>query len=378
MDAFFAAVEERDHEWLKGKPIVVGADPQKGKGRGVVSTANYKAREYGIKSAMPISRAWQLSEEARIAEKPPAEFLQGSFLKYEEVSKRIFKIVRKKGVLIEEASVDEVYLDLSDAGSYKKAILLCKSLKQEIFRKEKLTCSAGIGPNKLIAKIASDMQKPNGLTVVGSDNGETRAELVQAFLEPLPIRKIPGIGPKTEKEFLLQGIKIVKDLKKFSRKELQAMMGKWGIELYDKIRGIDDSPVTEEYEVKSIGEQETFAKDTLDQNFIFARLRELCRSVVNRFQNSEFKSFRTVAVTVRFSNFVTLSRVKTLEGNVNSFDRLHFEALKLLIPILEGRENLPRPSRPVPKYTTRISAEGLGTRKRPIRLIGVRIEKLVA
>src|SRR3989338_962353 len=190
MDAFFAAVEERDHKWLKGKPIVVGADPKEGRGRGVVSTANYKAREYGIRSALPISKAWQFSELAKKRGMPPAEFLQPNFDRYEETSGRIISLIRANKRIVEEASIDEAYFDLSELGSYENAAEFCKKLKKEIFEKEKLTCSVGIGSNKLIAKIASDMQKPDGLTVVGADDEKTCLELVERFLEPLPIRKI--------------------------------------------------------------------------------------------------------------------------------------------------------------------------------------------
>jgi DNA polymerase IV (DinB-like DNA polymerase) len=357
MDAFFAAIEERDHEWLRGKPIVVGADPKGGIGRGVVSTANYKAREYGIRSAMPISRAWQLSEEARKKGKPSAEFLSTNFGRYEETSGRIMSLIRANRRIVEEASIDEAYFDLSDLVSYEEAIRICGNLKAEVFKKEKLTCSIGIGPNKLIAKIASDMQKPDGLTVVGTDDKKTCLELVERFLEPLPIRKIPGIGPKSEKEFSLLGIKKVVDLKKLSREECKKIMGKWGSDLYNKIRGTDESPVTEEYEAKSIGEQETFEKDASDSGFILERLKELCEGVVDRFEASEFASFRTVAITVRFGDFQTVSRAKTLEKPARDFNRLYFEALRLIAPFLDKREN---------------------PRRKPIRLIGVRIEKLVA
>lgn len=348
MDAFFAAIEERDHEWLKGKPVVVGADPDKGKGRGVVSTANYKAREYGIKSAMPISHAWELSEEARKKGKPPAEFLSTNFGRYKETSGRIMSLIRANKRIVEEASIDEAYIDLSHPGSYEQAIKICKDLKREILDKERLTCSIGIGPNKLIAKIASDLKKPDGMTIV-KDADAT------AFLEPLPIRKIPGIGPKSEKEFSLLGIKRVVDLKRLSREECKKIMGKWGLDLYDKIRGVDESPVTEEYEAKSMSEQETFEKDALDSGFILERLRELCEGVVDRFEASEFASFRAVAITVRFGDFQTVSRAKTLEKPARDFNRLYFEALRLIAPFLDKRGN---------------------PRKKPVRLIGVRIEKL--
>lgn len=349
MDAFFAAVEERDHEWLRGLPVVVGADPQSGRGRGVVSTANYKAREYGIRSALPISQAWRFSEDAKKQGKPAAFFLGPNFALYNEVSQKIMDIIRSYSQSIEEASVDEAYFDLSYTGSYEKAKEVARAVKKEIVSREHLTASIGIGPNKLIAKIASDMQKPDGLTVVEEKD-------VEMFLEPLPIRKIPGIGPKTEEIFIKKSVKFVSDLKKYSREELGELLGKWGFELYEKARGRDDSPVVEEHDIKSVGEQETFTEDTLDSNFIFPRLSALCEGVMTRFKDGGFTSFRTIVLTARFADFDTKTRSHTLTNAVNSLATLRFEALKLLMPFLDAREN---------------------PRKKLIRLVGVRVEKLV-
>ena len=348
MDAFFAAVEERERPRLKDRPIVVGADPKEGRGRGVVSTANYKAREYGIHSAMPISKAWQLSEKAKKEGKPEVVFLSGGFRKYSEVSRRIMDIIRTYAALVEEAGVDEAYFDLSFSGSYEKAKEICKKIKEKIKQKERLTASCGIAPNKLVAKIASDMQKPDGLTVIQEKDAER-------VLEPLPIRKIHGIGPKTEARFHELGIKTVRDLKRFSRYELIGMLGSWGAELYDRIRGIDDSPITEEYEVKSIGEQETFEKDTRDAQFVMERLKVMCRRVIERLKNSDFTRFRTISITVRFADFETKTRAHTLEKPVGDEKSLEFEATRLLLPFFDKREN--------------------ATHKQ-LRLIGVRIEKL--
>ena len=347
MDAFFAAIEERDDPRLKGLPIVVGADPQEGRGRGVVSTANYKAREYGIRSAVPISKAWELSEKAKREGKPEAVFLDGHFKKYGETSARIIEIVRQYSKVVEQASVDEAYFELP-ADSYVEAEKNCERLKKEVKNREKLTASIGVGPNKLIAKIASDMQKPDGLTVITSDKSEK-------ILEPLSIRKIPGIGPKTEQFFNVRGIRIVRDLKKYNIAEMEEMLGKWGEDLYYKIRGIDDSPIVEKYEVKSIGEQETFQKDTLDFNFVFKRMESLCRDVFSRFKESDFKSFRTVTITVRFSGFETKNRSHTLSKPANMLKTLTIESTRLLMPFFDVREN------PKRKF---------------IRLVGVRVEKL--
>ncbi len=349
MDAFFASVEEREKPRLKGLPIVVGADPVEGKGRGVVSTANYKAREYGIRSAMPISQAWQLSENAKKSGKPPAVFIGGNFNIYGKVSDEVMAIVRKRVPHVEQASVDEAYLDLSFTGSYEEAEKLCLKIKNEIKKKEKVTCSIGLGPNKLIAKIAVDMKKPDGLTVVRESEAEK-------FLEPLAIRKIPGVGPKAEEIFRKLNIKTIKDAKKLSQGDLYDLMGEWGLELYEKLRGRDSGEIIEEHEVKSIGGQETFMEDTKDFSQINERLGALCEDIISRLKTSEFKSYKAVAITVRFDDFETKTRSHTLVESAADGKILYFEALKLLSPFLDKREN---------------------SKNKLIRLIGVRIEKLL-
>ena len=348
MDAFFAAIEERDNPRFKGRPIVIGADPAGGRGRGVVSTASYKAREYGIRSALPISTAWRYAEDARKAGKPQTVFLDVDMKKYARVSGEVISIVRRHAPLVEQASVDEAYLDLSFAGSFPAAVKIVRAMKKEISEKERLTCSVGVGPNKLIAKIASDMQKPDGLTVV-------LPEETEKFLEPLPIRKIPGIGPKTETELNRLGVKLVRDLKKFSLPDLKDYFGKWGAGMYARVRGEDDSPVAEDYEAKSIGEQDTFAEDTRDPNFITERLTALAAGVFKEFRKSGFKTYRTVVLTVRFEGFITKTKSHTLAKAASDLATLRFEALKLAMPFLDKREN---------------------PEQKKIRLVGVRVEKL--
>jgi DNA polymerase IV (DinB-like DNA polymerase) len=348
MDAFYAAIEERDNPRLSGQPIVVGADPRGGEGRGVVSTANYPAREYGIHSAMPISQAWRASESARRAGKPPAVFLSVDMPKYREVSARVMALVRQCAPLVEQASIDEAYLDLSDSGSFAQAESRCRTLKRAIQTQERLTASIGLGPNKLIAKIASGMQKPDGLTLVPKDRVET-------FLDPLPVRTIPGIGPKTEIELRKSGIRVVRDLKRFSLGQLHEQFGKRGDDFYKKIRGEDDSPVTEEGEAKSIGEQETFDRDTLESQVLTDRLSKMCGDVIERLTSEGFTAFRTVVLTVRFADFDTVSRSHTLRRPTTDLRTLQIEAMKLLLPFLDKREN--------PKGKL-------------IRLLGIRLEKL--
>lgn len=357
MDAFFAAIEERDNPRLNGKPIVVGADPMDGRGRGVVSTANYAAREYGIRSALPITAAWRFSEAARRKGLPPAVFLPVNMEKYHMVSASVMGILRGYAKVVEEASVDEAYFDLSllpDGAScptYEATAEVAKNIKVEIREKERLTASVGIGPNKLIAKIASDRRKPDGLTVV-------REEDAEKFLEPLPIRTIPGVGPKTEERMKKLGVRAVGDAKRFGREELIEMMGKWGAELYEKLRGRDEAPLVTEWVAKSVGEQETFPLDTHDPKFLREQLMALADGVWRRFIAEGFTSFRSVTITVRFADFTTLTRRTTLDAPVlgdHARETLQFQALRLFMPFLDRREN---PAR------------------KAFRLLGVRVEQL--
>lgn len=347
MDAFFAAIEERDTPAFRGLPLVVGADPRDGQGRGVAATSNYLARAYGIQSATPISVAWRLSESARRAGKPPVTFVSVDMPKYARVSQEVLDIVRRFIPVLEQASIDEAYGDVSGSGSYETAERLCRTLKETIRAEQRLTASIGIGPNKLIAKIASGLHKPDGLTVV-------REEEAESFLEPLPIRAIPGIGPKTEAQIAPQGIKLVKDLKRWSLPQLEALFGKRGADLYDKIRGIDLAPIEEYSEPKSIGEQETFDRDIGDSHLLAHQLALLSRDVMDRLHQEGLASFRTVVLTVRFADFETKSRAHTLAMPADDQATLHREALKLLMPFLDRRGN---------------------PHRKLIRLLGLRVEK---
>jgi DNA polymerase IV (DinB-like DNA polymerase) len=349
MDAFFAAIEERDTPAFHGIPLVVGADPLGGKGRGVASTSNYLARAYGIHSATPISTAWRLSEAARRAGKPPVTFVSVDMPKYGRVSEEVMRIVRRFIAKVEQASIDEVYGDLSGMESYEEAERICRRLKEAIVSEVRLTASVGIGPNKLIAKIASGWQKPDGLMVV-------REEEVEAFLSPLSVRVIPGIGPKTEALLREKEIRIVKDLRDASLQQLTHLLGKRGAAFYDKARGHDDSPVEEYSEPQSIGEQETFDSDTLDSHTLFTQLDSLARGVMDRLTLEGFKAFRTVVLTVRFADFETKSRAHTLAVPSNDRGVLKREGIKLLMPFLDRREN---------------------PHRKRIRLLGVRLEKLM-
>lgn len=397
MDAFFAAVEERERPYLKGAPIAVctstpfsvnpkedsvveyeehyrtkrahpelveglSADPQGGVGRGVVSTANYVARAYGIRSATPIRKAWELSEAARREGKPPVVFISPDFRKYSETSKRIMQIVgehleplltslfEEAPPAFEQVSVDECFFDLSFAGSLEKAEQLAERIKKDILKKEKLTCSIGIGPNKLIAKIASDFQKPDGLTVIPP-------ERIGGFLFSLPIRKIPGVGPKAEEKLNRLNVKTVADAWKLSEEKLRALFGKWGGELYRKFRGEDDSPVVVEAPpAKSIGEQETLPSDSLDMNVLLPYIEREARDVMRRLKAEGFTAFRTMVLTVRFADFETVSRSRTLKEPVSDAEKLTQHITQMFFPFLDRREN---------------------PRRKKIRLLGVRVEKIL-
>ncbi len=348
MDAFFAAVEAERDPALRGRPLVIGADPKGGQGRGVVMTASYAARTYGIRSAMPISRAWRLAEAARLRGEPETVFLRGNHPLYREVSGRIMALAQEGADAFEEASIDEAYLDVSSQGDFERARDHALRLKARVREREGLTASVGIGPNKLVAKIASDMKKPDGLTIVPPD-------AVLDFLAPLSIRVIPGIGPKTQALLGSHGIKTIAELRTVDPVALVGWLGKWGADLHDRALGISDSSVSNEWERKSVGEQETFEQDTLDEPFVRGRARALAAEVLERARAESFPAFRTVTVTVRFTNFVTLSRSRSAPAPLATLEALVETVEGLLAPFFDEREN---------------------PRRRKIRLIGVRVEKL--
>ncbi|MFA5080892.1 MAG: DNA polymerase IV [Candidatus Paceibacterota bacterium] len=349
MDAFFASLEERATPRFKNKPLAVGSDPKNGKGRGVISTANYKAREYGIHSALPISQAWELSQLAKKQGKEEVIFLIPNMPMYEKSSKNILNIIKKHSHIVEQGSIDEFYFDLTGK-TIKEAENVCKKIKKEIKETEKITCSIGLASNKLIAKIAAGINKPDGLLVVNPKNNEK-------FLEPLSIRKIPGIGPKTANILNQKNIYTIKDIKKFSEEELKTMLHeKTGKDIYDKARGINDSLVTEDREVKSIGGQATFEENIFNILSISEKFLTHCEEIFNKFKISEFSSFKNITITIRLSDFTTISSTKTLKNKFEKTDikKMKLEAFKLLLPFLDKRKN--------PKLKS-------------IRLIGVRLEK---
>ena len=377
MDAFFAAVEEREKPRLKGRPIIIGADPddgnKKGQGRGVVSTANYAARSYGIHSAQPISAAWRLAEAARKQGKPQAVFILPRHRLYADASRKIIQYIEAHVDAIEVASIDEAYADISSVGSYKQAEALAKSIQQAIAKREHLSCSIGIGPNKLIAKIASGFKKPHELTIIPP-------EMVQKFLDPMPVETLPGIGKKTLPLLHAMGIRTVKNLRETSEAALVKKFGAWGAGMTEHAKGEGSSVIEAERDAKSIGEQITLPQDSRNSKILIPELLSLCQSVRKSAENGKFK-FHTVAITVRFADFTTVTRAHTFDSERTSkkkkdknlqlslFDSLtppeairilkqpadiiEYEALKLFLPFLDAREN---------------------PQKKKIRLVGVRVE----
>ena len=229
MDHFFAAVEEREHPELKGKPVIVGADPKAGAGRGVVSTSNYQARKFGVRSGMPISRAWKLC--------PEAVYLPVNYELYVKASNEIMDILRKHADKFEQWGIDEAFLDVtSRVNDYASAEALAKHIKDEIYATEKLTCSVGISSNKLVAKIASDFQKPDGLTIV-------KQEDVERFLAPLPVRRLLWVGRKTGLKLENMGIRTIGDLARCDPSVLADAFGELGKQLHMMARGVDSSEV---------------------------------------------------------------------------------------------------------------------------------------
>jgi len=297
MDHFYTAVEERENPELKGKPIIVGADPKEGKGRGVVHTCNYEARKLGVRSGMPISKAWKLC--------PKAIYLQPDYELYAKVSSSIMDILRKYADKFEQWGIDEAFLDLtSKVQDTENAETLVRKIKAEIYGKEKLTCSIGVGPNKIVAKIASDFQKPDGLTIV-------REEQVKGFLNPLPVRKLLWVGRKTEQKLTPMGIKTIGDLAHYDPAVLVETFGVMGTQLCLWARGIDRSEVEERHEIKSMSRETTFEEDTADFELVLRTSDKLSEEMHQDLLRQKL-FFKTVTVKVRYENFETHTTCRTL------------------------------------------------------------------
>jgi len=321
MDAFYASIEVRDDPSLRGKPVVVGGSPQS---RAVVCTASYEARKYGIHSAMSCSKAARLC--------PSAIFLPLHFEKYELASSQIRAIFHRYTDLVEPLSLDEAYLDVTHHKEGLYAVQIAKRIQEEVYETTKLTGSAGIAPNKLLAKIASDMRKPHGLTVV-------LPEQAAAFMQKLPLRKIHGIGPVTEKRLSDVGFITCEDVWGFSLEALQEKVGTQASWLYQSARGIDERPVRTHWVRKSFGQEETFAVDTLSVEEVTRKLHLLSQEVSAYLIRKKLQA-KTVTLKVKYEDFTLVTRRRTLPIPLDEATAIDAIGLELLTATEVGKRKV--------------------------------------
>lgn len=340
MDAFFASVEERENPDLKGKPVIVVGSPSP---RSVVCAANYAVRKFGVHSAMPYTQAVRLC--------PQAEVITAQPHLYRETSRRIFSICEEFTDLVEISSIDECYMNMTPtAERFGGAVAAARALKSRILAEEKLTCSIGIGPNKMLAKLIAGMKKPDGLSRITRDE-------VPRLLETLPIAEIHGIGEKTATKLRTIGVTTAGSLGRIDRAYLRRTFGKCGDRLADLGRGIDESPVVPYYESplpKSVSRETTLDSNTRDIELMRRVLRSLSEHVARRLRK-EGLSARTVGITVRFDNLARITRSTTLIASTDDgLDIYHS-----ILPLLDEALNNPRPVRLVGVSTTNLAQDAI-------------------
>lgn len=324
MDAFFAAIEQRDNPALKGKPVIIGADPKGGRGRGVVSTCSYEARKFGVRSAMPISEAWRRC--------PRGVFLPPDFHKYEEASARIREAFFEFTPDVEQVSIDEAFLDITrSAHLFGGPLETCRRIKARVRELTGLSCSVGLAPTKMAAKIASDLRKPDGLV-------EVREAGLRAFLAPLDISKLWGLGPKTAALLRERGVNTVGELAAAGPERLSGL-GSQGPALRALALGEDPREVREDGETKSVGNETTFETDTGDAREIKESLLALADKVSSRLRGAGLKG-RTVTLKLRLEGFETYTRAHTLALSTNYADVIAAEALALYAAFDRGRKRV--------------------------------------
>ncbi|MBG9367530.1 DNA polymerase IV [Streptococcus sp. NLN64] len=320
MDAFFAAVEERDNPALRGKPVVIARDPRVTGGRGVVSTANYEARRFGIHSAMSAKEAYERC--------PQAIFIQGDYAKYKAIGLEVREIFRRYTDLIEPMSIDEAYLDVTEnkIGS-QSAVKVARLIQEDIWRELQLTCSAGISYNKFLAKLASDFQKPRGLTVIKP--GEALD-----FLAPLPIEKFHGVGKKSAERLRQMGVETGADLLEVSEIELIDRFGRFGYDLYRRARGIHNAPVKPNRIRKSFGKEKTYGKFLRQEADVRKELQGLAQQLAINLEREDVQG-KTVVLKIRWEDFQTLTKRVSLDRSVFQEADLLEQALALYESIEE-------------------------------------------
>jgi len=333
MDAFYPAVEVLDNPSLKGRPVIVGGSRQ----RGVVSSASYEARRYGVHSAQSMARAVRLC--------PHAVFLPVRMSRYQEVSKQVFDIFCCFTPLVEPLSIDEAFLDVT--GSVRlfggPRDIACR-IKEAVFRGTGLTVSAGIAPSKFVAKIASDMDKPDGLT-------EVPAGRVREFLDPLPVSKMWGVGKVTEEGLAGLGVRTFRELRRMPVEVLERRFGKSGRKMHELARGIDDREVVPEHGVKSVGHEETFSEDITEEGVAKKELLALANKVARRIRRDRLRG-RTVTLKVKYADFVLVTRAVTLPEPTDDASVIYSSVCKVLSKTEVGR--------------------------RPVRLLGFSLSHLVS
>jgi DNA polymerase IV (archaeal DinB-like DNA polymerase) len=336
MDYFYAACEELRHPEIKDQPAIVGADPKGGTGRGVVMTCNYKAREFGIRSGMPISMAYRA--------KPDAVYLPVDFDYYDKVSAGIMAVIKGFAGKFEQVSADEAFIDVSEKVSdYAEAEPYAKRIHDEILNRMGIKCSIGIGPNKLIAKMACEKAKPNGIKLVKEDE-------VKGFISGMDVGKLYGIGGKTSEKLKKLGYGTVGELAKANKMKMIEHFGVWGNELVNSANGIDESEVVENWEAKSMSREFTFEKNTDNDQEVEKEIENLCREVMKEVDKGKV-SFKTVTLKLRYADFTEHIHSKSIR--VNSDPQTLIDTSKKLY-----KENV--------------------NKEKKVRKIGVRVSNLVS
>ncbi len=323
MDSFYASVEVQRRPELAGKPLVIGANPKEGRGRGVVSTCSYEARKFGVRSAMPISQAYLLC--------PDAVYLPPDFPAYLRASAAVMAILRSYGYRMEQVSIDEAYLDLSPLENFSHARALATEIQNTIRQRLGLSCSVGIAPTRSVAKRASDFQKPGGITVVSPPS-------LPGFLHPLPVRKIPGIGRKAEQLFFEMGIRTIGDLACHDIQDLIGRFGRNAVFLQQIAQGADGrGVVAEEQDAKSLSRETTFDADTDDMSIIGTKLEEQIVELCTELAERQLR-FRILTLKIRYSGFFTRSRSRSLPHSTREPALIRNLVRTLFCELYDGRK----------------------------------------
>ncbi len=332
MDAFYPSVEVLDNPDLRGKPVVVGGSRE----RGVVSSASYEARKYGLHSAQPMATAMRLC--------PHAVFLRGRMSRYREISGRVFEIFQRFTPLVEKLSIDEAFLDVTGCGRlFGSPEEIARKIKDAVLREIGLTASAGVAPSKFVAKIASDLEKPDGLTVVPE-------EKVREFLDPLPVSRMWGVGKITRVALEKLNIQTFRDLSRMPVEVLERRFGKYGTRMHELSTGIDEREVVPEHDTKSIGHEETFSEDIVDLGCAARKLLFLAGKVARRMRKDSLQG-KTVTLKVKYRDFTSITRSATLPASTDDALEIYRAVLNLLNKTEAGR--------------------------RPVRLLGVSLSQLL-